>query len=262
MPESFTERNLAGAEFRWVDLSDATFELVMLNRARLQQVDLTGVTIRAARLQDIDISGDLQNVRVNGIDVGPLVEAELDRRYPERAKLRPTDAAGFRDAWAVIEELWDGTVARARDLDPELLNERVNGEWSFIETLRHLVFATDAWIRRVMLGDPSPWDPLDLPFDEMPDTPGIPRDRDVRPTLDEVLALRADRMATMTQVLADLTDEQLAEETEPVDAPGWPEPRSYPVSEVLGVIINEEWWHRHFAERDLDLLTAPPAPRS
>jgi hypothetical protein len=26
--------------------------------------------------------------------------------------------------------------------------------WSFIETLRHLVFATDSWIRRAMLGDP------------------------------------------------------------------------------------------------------------
>lgn len=260
MPESFTERDLAGAQFRWVNLSDATFDLVMLNRARLQQVDLTGVTIRAARLKDIDISGDLQNVRVNGIDLGPLVEAELDRRYPERAKLRPADAAGFREAWAVIEELWDGTVARARGLNPELLHERVNGEWSFIETLRHLVFATDAWIRRTLLGDPAPWDPLDLPFDEMPDTPDVPRDPDARPTLDEVLALRADRMATVAQVVADLTDEQLAGSTEPVDGPGYPGPDSYPVAEVLRTILKEEWWHRHFAERDLDTLTAPPSP--
>ena len=256
MPESFSERDLAGAEFRWVNLSDATFELVMLNRARLQQVDLTGVRIRAARLKDIDISGDLENVRVNGIDVGPLVEAELDRRYPERAKLRPTDATGFREAWAVIVELWDGTTARARELDPELLHERVNGEWSFIETLRHLVFVTDAWIRRTLLGDPAPWDPFDLPFDEMPDTPGVPRDRDARPSLEEVLALRSDRMATVAQVVADLTDEQLTGETEPVDGPGYPGPNSYPVTEVLEAILNEEWWHRRFAERDLDALTA------
>jgi hypothetical protein len=73
--------------------------------------------------------------------------------------------------------LWDRTVERARRLSPELLHESVGGEWSFIETLRHLVFATDSWIRRAILGDPSPWDPLDLPWDEMPDTPGMPRDR-------------------------------------------------------------------------------------
>ena len=93
---------------------------------------------------------------------------------------------------------------------PELLHERVDGEWSFIETLRHLVFATDAWVKRAILGDPSPWDPLDLPHDEMPNEPSIPRDREARPSLDEVLALRADRMATVRQVLAGLTDARLA----------------------------------------------------
>jgi hypothetical protein len=52
------------------------------------------------------------------------------------------------------------------------------------------VFATDAWIRRAILGDPSPWHPLDLPWNEMPDTPGVPRDRDARPALEAVLELR------------------------------------------------------------------------
>ena len=56
----------------------------------------------------------------------------------------------------MVERLWDGTVARARRLDPDLLHESVDGEWSFIETLRHLVFATDSWIRRAILGDPAP----------------------------------------------------------------------------------------------------------
>ena len=108
---------------------------------------------------------------------------------------------------------------------PELLHERVEGEWSFIETLRHLVFATDAWVTRALLGEPSPWDPLDLPHDEMPDEPGVPRDRAARPSLDEVLALRADRMATVRRVIADLTDERLAGMTEPVSEPGYPESR-------------------------------------
>jgi len=54
------------------------------------------------------------------------------------------------------------TVERARLLPPDLLHESVDGEWSFIETLRHLVFATDSWIRRVIhrgsvaVGPPGP----------------------------------------------------------------------------------------------------------
>jgi DinB superfamily/Pentapeptide repeats (8 copies) len=254
MSEEFSERNLTGARFQRVDLTGAAFEQVQLAGARFREVDLSGVRIRGAYLRDVDISGEVESLLVNGIDVAPLIESELDRRHPERTKLRPTDAAGFRQAWDVIEELWAGTVARARELDPALLHERVDGEWSFIETLRHLVFATDAWVRRALLGDPSPWDQLDLPWDEMPDMVGIPRDRDARPTLAEVLALRADRMATMRRVVADLTDEQLAGSTAPVPEPGWPPSDSFPVRQVLATILDEEWWHRQYAERDLDAL--------
>src|SRR5205814_124539 len=138
----------------------------------------------------VDIHGEIVNLTINGVDIGPLVNDELDRRYPDRVKMRPTDPAGFRAAWDVVERLWDETVARARRLDPALLHVSVDGEWSFIETLHLLVFATDSWIRRVILGDPAPWHPLDLPWDEMPDTPGVPRDRDARPSLDVLLQLR------------------------------------------------------------------------
>jgi hypothetical protein len=168
--------------------------------------------------------------------------------------MRPTDAAGFREAWDVLDRLWDDTVAHARRLDPALLHESVGGEWSFVETLRHLVFATDAWVRRVILGDPSPWDPLDLPWDEMPDTPGVPRDREGRPSLDEVLALRRDRRDGVRALLDGLTDEALAGETEPVEGPGWPPPRPFPVRQCLRIVLNEEWEHRLYAERDLDAL--------
>jgi hypothetical protein len=170
--------------------------------------------------------------------------------------MRPADPAGFGEAWDILERLWGETVERARRLQPELLHESVDGEWSFTETLRHLVFATDSWIRRAILGDPSPWDPLDLPWDEMPDTPGVPRDRDARPSLDAVLELRRDRMATVRQVIASLTAIALDGRTEPVDGPGWPKSRSYPVRECLLCILNEEWEHRLYAERDLAALEA------
>jgi hypothetical protein len=92
----------------------------------------------------------------------------------------------------------------------------------------------------------------------MPDTPGVPRDREVRPSLDTVLDLRRDRVAGVRDFLDALTEESLAADTEPVEGPGWPRSRSYPVRECLLVVLNEEWWHRMFAERDLDALQAGP----
>jgi hypothetical protein len=182
--------------------------------------------------------------------------AELDALYPLRSKMRPTDADGFREAWSLVERLWGETVERARTLPPEMLHESVNGEWSFIQTLRHLLFATDSWIGRVLLGDPNPWHPLDLPSVEIPEGAEVPYDRTVRPSLDEVLALRAERMAMVRSVVEGLTDESMNVLSTPVHAPGWPGPISVPVFDGLLCVLNEEWQHRLYAERDLDLLVA------
>lgn len=61
-------------------------------------------------------------------------------------------------------------------------------------------------------------------------------------------------MATVRSVLEDLTDDRLAEHTEPVEGPSWPPGDSYPVKEALLTVLNEEWQHRLYAERDLDLI--------
>jgi len=240
----FDNQDLSGSRFRHVDLSGSTFRNIDLSGARLVDVDLV----------DVEISGWLDNLRINEVDVVPLIEAELDRRHPDRVKMRPTDAAGFREAWAILERLWAGTVDRARRLPPELLHERVHDEWSFIETLRHLLFATDAWVLRAFLGHPSPYDALDLPHTEMGDVPGVPCDLEARPTLAEVLALRADRVRTVREVFEGLTDEVLAGHTEPVAEPGYPASESYAVQRCLRAAVNEEWEHRLYAERDLAVL--------
>ncbi|HEX8347011.1 MAG TPA: DinB family protein [Actinoplanes sp.] len=253
MPD-FHEADLRGARFERVDLNGAQFRADDLSGAQFRAVYLHGVVMRGVELADTHIYGEIKNLTINGVDVWPLIDAELNRRDPDRAKMRPVDPAGFREAWEILERRWDGTVDRARRLPPELLHESAGGEWSFIETLRHLVFATDAWVRRAILGDPAPWDALDLPWDEMPDTPGVPRDRGVRPSLDAVLELRRDRMGTVRQVIEALTDESLNGHTTPVEGPGWPEPRSYPVRECLSIVLNEEWEHRQYAERDLDAV--------
>jgi len=255
MPD-FIGADLHGSTFERVDLSGAQLRSVDLSDAQFRGVYMSGVVMRGVELVNVEIYGEIVNMTVNGVDIWPLVDAELNRRYPDRAKMRPADAAGFAGAWGILQRLWDQTVERARRLPPELLHESVDGEWSFTETLRHLVFATDSWIRRAIQGDPSPWDPLDLPWDEMPDTPGVPRDRDVRPSLDAVLELRRDRMSSVRQVIEGLTDASLDTETEPVEGAGWPPPRSFPVREILQIILNEEWEHRLYAERDLDALEA------
>jgi hypothetical protein len=259
MAETFRDRDLTGAVFDGVDLSGASITRTYLNGVTIRNVDMVGARILDADLFDVEITGELRNVTINGIDVASYVERELDKQQPGREKMRPTDADGFREGWALVSELWEGTVERARRLEaerPGVLHESVDGEWSFIQTLRHLSYATETWVLRVLLGDPRPWHPLSLPFDQMTPHPEVPWDREARPSLDEALALRADRQAAVGRVLADLTDEELAGETTPVEGPGWPPPRAYPVREALGTILNEEWEHRRYAERDLDVLEA------
>ncbi|KQW52548.1 hypothetical protein ASC77_24560 [Nocardioides sp. Root1257] len=241
----FIERDLTGSRFHVVDLSGSRFG----------DVNLSGVLIRGGWADRLELDGDFGELVVNGVDVAPYVAAEMDRLDPERVLMRPTDADGFRVAWPVVEQRWAEAVDRARRLPPELLHERVDGEWSFIETLRHLVMATDAWVLCALLGDPAPFHPLGLPHSEMDDPTGIvPRDLDARPTLDEVLAVRAERMAVVGQQIAELTDERLAGTTEPVPGAAYPPTDSYAVRRCLGAILNEEWDHRRFAERDLAVL--------
>lgn len=247
--------DLRGSEFARADMTGSRFTSVSLNGATFRGCDLHRVVMRGVEIADTTIDGEIQNLVINGVDVGPLVEAELDRRHPDRPKFRPTTAGGFREAWDVNERLWDSTLERARRLPPDTLHESVDDEWSFIQTLRHLAFATESWVGRCILGQPRPWNPLSLPWDQMRPRPGVPHDRDARPSLDEALAVRLEAMAMMRRVVDDVTDEQLDGRTEPLVGPGWPdEGETFTVRECLLVVLNEEWWHRMFAERDLAVL--------
>ena len=247
--------DLRGKEFERADMTGARFRAVRFIGATFRACELQNVVMRGVEIWDTTLDGEFKNLVINGVDVAPLVEAELDRRHPERLRFRPTTAEGFRQAWDINEGLWDSTVARARELSPESLHESVDGEWSFVQTLRHLAFATQSWVGRCILGDPSPWHPLSLPWDTMTPRPGVPHDRAARPSLDEALAVRLAAMATVRRVVDGLTDEQLDSPTTPLVGPGWPdEGESFPVRECLLIVLNEEWWHRMYAERDLCVL--------
>ena len=259
----FRDQHLTGARFERVSLKEPTFLEVAVDHASMRLVDLSGTQIRGARLsdcrlrsvelRDVEISGELQNVVVNGVDIAPLVEAELNRCTPERAKMHPADSDGFREAWAILERLWEGTVARAQTFDEAELHRNVDDEWSFIQTLRHLSFASAAWVSRMVLGDPAPWHPLDLPWDEAPGWDGVPWDRAARPSLAEALALRRERQTAVRGVMESLTDEHLASRVTRLE-PGWPQEQDLAVQECLQVVLAEEWEHRRYAERDLSLL--------
>jgi len=246
-------------EFENQMLTGSRFERVDLSESRFHNLRMCDVRITGAWLKDLVIEAEVEGaLMVNGVDVAPYVEEVLNRD-PGRATVfavrqGDADADAFRAAWAVDQQAWQETVQRARHFPEEKLHEQVDGEWSFIQTLRHLVFATDAWIRRTMQGDPWPYDALGLPFSEMLPIDGMPNDVDARPSLDEVLALRADRTASVSEVIAGLTDEQLAGSTTPVQGVGYPPADAYPVRRCVAAIMVEEWLHNQFANRDLAVL--------
>jgi len=169
----------------------ARFDVADLRGARFTDCDLTGVTIRDGWLVNVSISGYLSNVMVNGVDVSDFVSAELDRRHPERVQFREGQtAADVRAMWDTIERLWAGAAERAARLPAAALAEQVDEEWSLEQTLRHLVFITDAWASRTVLDEPMPYHPLGLPQSWYPaaDAAALGIDLTAQPGYDEILA--------------------------------------------------------------------------
>ena len=231
--------------------------------ARIEDADFSGARLHApnfegARITDgwfygANISGDLEGLILNGVEVGPLVEAELDRLFPERVKLRADDPAGLTDAWRMLERMWEATNAAARDLPSTRLDERVDDEWSFIETHRHLVTATDCWLRRMVKGMERPYHPWGLAGSWLTDPASWGLEPDPHPSLDDVLEVRRERMGEVRATIAASTPGELARMCEPPATPGHPN-RPHSVLQCLHVILNEEWEHNRYAERDLAVL--------
>ena len=159
--------------------------------ARLHAADFGGAKITDGWFLDADLSGFIGGMRINGVDIAPLVSAELDRQFPERVTLRAEDPAGLGRSWQLIERVWAETVDRARALPAASLQERVDGEWSFLETLRHLVFATDCWFFRMVRAEAKPYHPWGVAGSFLDDPAALGLDQAAEPQLTEVLAVRA-----------------------------------------------------------------------
>jgi hypothetical protein len=235
-PREFIDADLRGARFIRSDLSGAV----------MRAVDVSGADIDAPWL--LEGGGTLL---VNGVDVAPLVEAELNRRFPGRELRRASDPAGLRAAWAALEGAWADTIAHVVSMPAGTVDISVAGEWTFAQTLRHLVMATDIWLRQTVLGVKNALHPIGQPHAEY-ETDGY--DMSVfsaaSPTFDEVLEVRAGRVAIVRDFLAVVTDEQL-DHTHPSP---WSPTHRETTRQCLQVILEEEWEHLRFACRDLEAI--------
>jgi uncharacterized protein YjbI with pentapeptide repeats len=245
----FVHVRLDGAHFREVNLSGSTFYDVSFAGARIREAWFAGARLTGASLEDAVIDGEVEGLVINGVEVGPLIEAELDRTHPGRERLRSHDPDELRAAWDWLEELWADTTAEALRAPETSLRLRVEDEWSFLETLRHLVFATDCWLGAGILGRTS-YHPLGLggPWLD-PATCGL--DTSAEPTVAEVLDARADRQALVRAHLADATRASLDSQAAPPGGAGWPPAEQMSQLARLHVILIEEWWHLQFARRDM-----------
>jgi DinB family protein len=233
-----------GAELTDLSMAGATF----------REVDLSGVRMRGVLLLNADIDGAIDGLRVNGVEVMPLIEAELDRLHPERLRLRPATPETMRDAVDVIEELWNATVRRASALPGEAVYRSVNGEWSLAQTLRHAIFVVDAWYGHAAALRPRPFHPISLPASSIVNAAELGIDESATPTLGEILAVRAERIADLRAYLAEVTQEELDRVRGPNAAIGCPPPARRTAAECLRVIFSDQWEHVQFANRDLAIL--------
>lgn len=273
MDAQYGPHRFSGGGDETTQYQGATFDVADLRSTRFRDCDLTGAKIIDSVLVDVDISGYVENLVINGVDVTAYVEEELNRRHPERLQLRSLSSIeDFRAMWTTIENLWSATTTRAERLPVDNSDEvsansvdfarkdrgqhkRVDGEWSFAETLRHLIFITDAWASRTILDQERPYHPIGIPqgWYKPSDAAALGIDSDATPSYDEVLAVRADRMAVIRRILDTLTDADLGRPCQRTPAPGYPEePR--PVAECLWVVMEEEIEHHRYATRDLAVL--------
>ncbi len=235
-------KNFEGATFVGTNLRGATF----------RSCDVSSVTMRSVEVGGLDIdSHDLffGSLIVNGVDVVPLVDAELNRQFPGRELQKATTPDGLREGWVAVQAAWGEMV---RSTPRELVDAHVEDEWSLAQTLRHLVLATDAWLRGGVMGMEQPFHEIGLIFTgaaEMGFDTSIFRTD--APAFDDILAVRAERQQLVSGFLATVSAQQLAEER---DGPWGTGDWRPTVGDCVRVILEEEWAHLRYVRRDLALL--------
>ncbi len=234
------------------EFEGASFVRTSFRGATLRSCDVSGVTMRSVEVAGLDIdSHDLffGSLIVNGVDVVPFVEAELNGRFPGRELQKAQTPEGLREGWVAVQAAWATTVTNT---PLELVDAHVEDEWSLAQTLRHLVLATDAWLRGGIMGMEQPFHEIGQIFTG---AAGMGFDMSIfradAPAFEDILPVRAERQQMVTDFLATATPELLAEERDdPWGGGDW-----HPtVGDCVRVILEEEWAHLRYVRRDLALL--------
>ncbi|WP_104181729.1 DinB family protein [Arthrobacter sp. B0490] len=231
------------------EFEGATFIRTSFKDATLRFSDVSGMSMRGVDVGGLDIdSHDLffGSLLVNGVDVVPLVDAELNRQFPGRELQKAQTPEGLREGWNAVQSAWRETVTST---PPELMDAHVEDEWSMAQTLRHLILATDAWLSGGILRKEQPFHEIGQIFtgaDEMGFDMSIFRVDP--PAHAEIIAVRAGRQQQVTEFLATVTAGLLAEQREdPWGGGDW-----HPsVGDCIRVILEEEWAHLRYIRRDL-----------
>lgn len=241
-------------------LRERTFRGRSLRASRFVSCDLADVVVRGSDVSRMEIDDPWlleggNRLLVNGVDVVPFVEAELSRRFPGRELRTAEDPEGLGAAWSAVEQAWAASVERAMAMPAGSVDASVFGEWSFAQTLRHLVMATDTWLGKAILGEARPYHPAGLPNDDSGTEAYGPGTFTVsEPSFEEVLEVRAERQAMVRDFIDGVSTEVLGEER-----PNPHDPRHREtVLSCLRTILEEEWEHHRYAVRDLDALAGSP----
>lgn len=232
-------------QFEFRDLSDAEFWGVLLHRATFRDVDFTGAQISHARLVDVVIDAAIDRLVVNGVDVTDYVN-ERDEWFALRSQVQASGPADMRRAWHDLHAAWSDAIARAQELPDEQRHASVDGEWSFVQTLRHLVFATDKWFTVPVLG--GAFHANGLPNTGSSDVawPGV--DARAAPSFEDAVGAWLDRSDKLRDHLDDIDPDALSVEVEVV------ENGTTSVGDCVGVVFEEHFEHLRYATRDLDRL--------
>jgi Glyoxalase-like domain/DinB superfamily/Pentapeptide repeats (8 copies) len=221
-----------------------------LSGTRFVRCYFDGATFRGVALSNVSVDGEIDGLTINGVDIAPLVEAELNRRFPGRELRHGTSCAQLQESWEKVQAAWSDAVTLVRGLPPHVMDTGVDSEWSFLQTLRHLIMATDVWLRGAVQRIDPPYHPIGQPFSEY-ETDGYDTSHftETAPSLERVLEVRAERQAMVTEFLATTDDRDLTDQR----VSPWANDRSVTVGHCINIVLNEEWEHLRFALRDINV---------
>jgi len=147
---------------------------------------------------------------------------------------------------AELIELTNATLARVAALPDDQQHQRVDDEWSAVQSIRHLVLVLDLWLSKTVQGEDDPFHPIALPPTFMPaKLPGTSIDPDADPTFDQACDVLRQRLGRLELYVSGLTPDELDRGIEA---------HAKTVGGALNVIFVEVGAHNRFINRDLDII--------